>query len=354
VSLAESGTDRWCRGLALEVRGYALRDEDPTEALRCTQRSLDLRRRSGDPWGIALALYMLGCLADAQNLPHIAKRRYRESLAHRQRLGEDPAGIVCCLGNLGRLARRTGDYGEALRLAEECRDLSRELGSRWFLVNSLILLGLISYDLGDSARARARLERALPLVERVGETAWTPRLLALLGNVALSEGDRAEARVRLEQAASRATRYRTCVPGDFLTGEISPVPAVDDTNGDTPDAWHSLGSGRLLAGNGDPAAARAHFVRALRRFRTERDDPTSLETLVEMSRLEADRGRPERGAEWLGFALAQRVLSPRARVRAEETLDRLRDALAGPVFEQALARGRERRFADLDEEITAL
>jgi tetratricopeptide (TPR) repeat protein len=346
VSFFEATGDDWGLALALEVLGLFLRNDDPTTALKHARRSLRLRRRLGDEWGVTLALYILGCLAEARGLPHVAKKHYRESLLLRRRLGEDVAGVMGCLGSMARMCRRAGNYAEALRHAEECLDTAREMGNRWFMANSLTLIGLIAHDLGQGSRARAHLEEALPLAELLGDPAWSAKLFSVLGNLSLAEGDPAEARYHLERAAEHPAPDLGSVPGDFLTGEASPELGASGVVNGFASAWQRLGLGRLAALDGDRKSARDHLTDALRRSRQEKDDPTSLEALVELARLDIADGRPEAGAELLGFVLSNPSLSPHARSRADKTLQTAAKVLAPAVLDGALARGRRRDAGD--------
>jgi predicted ATPase/DNA-binding SARP family transcriptional activator/predicted negative regulator of RcsB-dependent stress response len=353
ISVFEEASDDWGSALALEALGFFLRNADPPTALRHARRSLLLRRRLGDEWGITLALHILGCLAEARGLPHVARKHYRESMLLRRRLGQDEAGVMSCLAGLARASRRAGNTSEALRHARECLNRAREMGNCWFIANSLIHIGLIEHDLGESTRARAHLEEALPLVELVAEPAWSARLFSLLGNVTLTEGDRVEARCHLEQAAAHPAPELGSVPGDFLTGAASleltdPAP----TNGFA-SSWQELGLGRLAAEESDVVAARAHLIDALERARQENDEPTSLEILVELARVEVAKGRHEQAAELLGLALDHPSLSPRARTYADHALQSAASTLPAVRLEDALARGRLRGIVDTARELRA-
>lgn len=353
ISIFEEESDDWGSALALEALGFFLRNADPSTALRHARRSLQLRRRLGDEWGITLALHILGCLAEARGLPLVARKHYRESMLLRRRLGQDEAGVMSCLAGLARASRRAGNTNEALRHARECLDRAREMGNRWFIANSLIHIGLVEHDLGMTTRARAHLEEALPLVELVAEPAWSARLFSLLGNVTLSEGDRVEARCHLEQAAAHPAPELGSVPGDFLTGAASPeLTDPAPTNGFA-SSWQELGLGRLAAEEGDVVAARAHLNDALERARRENDEPASLEILVELARVEVAKGRHEQAAELLGLALDHPALSPRARARADHALQSAASRLPAARLEDALARGRLRGLVGTAAELRA-
>jgi DNA-binding SARP family transcriptional activator/predicted ATPase len=350
ASMFEKGKDEWGLALALEALGFFLRNDDPTAALHHARRSLQLRRRLGDEWGITLAFHILGSLAEARGLPHVARKHYRESMLLRRRLGQDQAGVMSCLAGLARASRRAGNSTEALRHAEECLDRAREMGNRWFIANSLIQLGLLAHDLGDSARARTHLEEALPLAELAGEPAWSARLFSLLGNVTLSEGDRVEARCHLEQAAAHPAPELGSVPGDFVTGAASLELSEPGQANGFASSWQELGLGRLAAEEGDVLSARSHLANALRRSNQENDEPTSLEVLVELARLDVAEGRHEQGAELLGFVLNQQALSPRARSVADHALRSAAGTLAPPVLKDALVRGQRRKREDVTRE----
>jgi len=339
VATYEEVDDVWGKALALEVLSYEIAASDPPAGLRVAEESLKLRRRLGDRWGIALALFILGWIAEIQGMPHAAKKRYRESLALRRQMGQDTDGVIDCFNNLGRVARRTGNYDEARQMFETCLAFSREIGNPSRTAQTLTQLGMVTYDLGDYDRAQGYLEEALPMFEAIDDPSWKRLLLGIMSRVAAVSGNGDEARFLLQQASTLEDRDSEI--GSGKTG-LETLPSVP---------WCLLGQGWLEIEGGDAGRAAKLFNRALRCCAAGHDHPTALESLIEVAGLRLNGAKYREAAELLSFALEHPALSPVARNRAEDLLEQVSSRLRPSVLAASQERGRRLSLAEIVERI---
>ena len=163
------------------------------------ERSLQLRRASGDLYAEGVLLAELGTIAWRSHHLDEAARLYREALQLLRRTGSRHAEAVY-LGNLGVVEMTQGRYEIARATLTEALRLNREIGSDRFEVQSLTNLGLLAARLGDPAEARARWEEALPLVARSGDRRDEAILHLNLASSALEASETARARRHLDVA----------------------------------------------------------------------------------------------------------------------------------------------------------
>jgi hypothetical protein len=79
------------------------------------ERSLEIRRELGHPWGIAVSLGSLGWAALCEDDIEQANRLLAESLTIRLQIG-DRGGIAWCLEKFAEIAQQQGSAGQAVRL----------------------------------------------------------------------------------------------------------------------------------------------------------------------------------------------------------------------------------------------
>jgi tetratricopeptide (TPR) repeat protein len=341
ADLYESIDDPWGKALTLEVLSYCLQPEDARSAQQFAQESLRLRRHLGDRWGVALSLFALGWIAEKQGMPHAAKKRYEESLKTRKQLGLDLDGIIECLNNMARVARRMGDYDESVRLFEECLRISGEIGNQCRMAQSLTQLGMIACDVEQYERARQHFEEAQPMVETRCEAPWMDVLLSMMANAALATDDREEARFLMEQTCSRFALNHEGDSGSDLQESKSV--------GLWQNPWRAIALGRLAARSDQTPEAREHLVQALRVSVDDHDPPTALEALIEIADLERTRGVHGMAAEILSFILAQPVLSLPKRARVEALMDEVRSVLSTSEMKSAVLKGKDQTLAGMLE-----
>jgi predicted ATPase/DNA-binding SARP family transcriptional activator len=183
LAFFEASDDLWGIALASDALSYTLCPEDYAAAERYAQQSLELRRQLGDQWGMALALFTLGWIAEYQGMWQVAKRRFHESMELRRAIREDRAGIMDCLSSMGRVAHRMEDYEEARRLYLEAQALAHEIGHRWRIACVLENLGMVAYDLKEYTEAKCYLEECLALYQDVGAKERVASVTAAIGNL---------------------------------------------------------------------------------------------------------------------------------------------------------------------------
>lgn len=168
---------------------------DYARGITLLRSSLDLRRESGNKWGIAITLNNLGAALLLQDNTAHVRELFEESLALGHELG-DGAGVAASLGNLGMVALREGKYSQALSLLEQSLKMRREQGSMFSTAISLKNLGLAAREGGDYARAVTLLEESLALRTELGDKLGIAYCLEQLAGVAVAQGQ-AERAARL-------------------------------------------------------------------------------------------------------------------------------------------------------------
>jgi len=186
------------------------------EALELLEESLRLRRQchpEGHP-DVAIDLSDLACAHYyVGNYPQ-AERCFREVLAMRRRLGQEPAAIARALNNLASALKQQGRYGEAGEFYGEALAIREELfgPDDPEVGSSLYCLGALFYDEGALERAAPPLRRALEIrTAALGERhTRVATVLNTLGRVLHAGGDLDEA----ESLHRRALAIRRELLGD--------------------------------------------------------------------------------------------------------------------------------------------
>jgi predicted ATPase/DNA-binding SARP family transcriptional activator len=196
---ADPRSDRAARARALNWSGIlAQRQGDYAGAGRRYRESLALMDELGDRAGMAAALLGLGNVCALQG-DSGARLFFEESLAIGREL-DDRTTIAASLTNLGWLAHHRGDFGAARELDEESLARRRELGDRHGMAVVLGNLGFLAFQQGDYGPARALDEESLRLREELGDRHGVAMTLLNLGHLALQEGDDDQARTLFEQS----------------------------------------------------------------------------------------------------------------------------------------------------------
>ncbi len=191
-----------------------------------------------------------------------AQALYTESLEKRRQTG-DPKGVASLLHNLGFIALQQGDYARAQPLYEESLALERARGDVQGMADELHHLGWLAHERGDLARARELYAESLTLRRPLGDLRGNAFTLQNLSNVALSEGDFAQAAAL--QNENLAIRRK-----------------LGDRNG-TATALHNLGG--IAQTLGDSARALAFYQEALALRRELGDRPGIEESLMSITAL---------------------------------------------------------------------
>jgi predicted ATPase/class 3 adenylate cyclase len=159
----------------------ALDQFDEPSARKSIAEALALFRELGEPLGICWCLEWVALFACRDRRWPEAEALYKESLELGRATGVDHA-VGDALGELGRLAARSGDHERAVELAGESVAHYRRAHDPWQLCGALRLLAVARYPTGDREGAATALLEALDLAEAHG---FNDRLEWVFRNVAL-------------------------------------------------------------------------------------------------------------------------------------------------------------------------
>jgi non-specific serine/threonine protein kinase len=272
--LVESGDAGRAIRLALILAPYCLRQGYVAEGRAIVHSALALARTSGTAISLADVLYHAANFAYAQGDYGAMRAYHEEGVAHCRALG-DREGIAGSLSLLSVALRNLGDYAAAQVALEEALALHRALGDRKAIAGDLVRLGELAQDQGDSLTAQHHYEQSGATIERLDE---------------------------LDEFTAFSVRL-----------------------------WHHLGS--LALDRGEVAAARAHFVAALRQVRDQTIRFWTPSALADFAALAAAEGQPERAVRLAGAVerMSETIgatIQPGERRRLEHWLTTARQALA--------------------------
>lgn len=265
---------------------------DLPRALSAANEALSIRSAGQDARGRAVSLNTLGFIELDRGNFEAAEHHLSGALAIRESIADHEGAVQTRIG-LGKLELQRGRMQEALRTFGSALDSAREIGSRRFqchLMNHLAETHLAS---GEHERAEQLLFEARELALGMRDQRALSEIQRNLGLVALSRSD-PQASQQLSAALALAREYGT---REGL-------------------ALAHRGLARLHArtlfdqGAGSPADAESSFRESIRIFE-------ECGSAHELARTQAE----------LGFHLAERGATPRAREaleRAFETMKRLR------------------------------
>ncbi|MEU4472417.1 tetratricopeptide repeat protein, partial [Micromonospora sp. NPDC023888] len=117
--------------------------------------------------GVAASYHQLGILAQDRGDYAEAERRYRQSLAISEELG-NRAGVAASYHQLGILAQDRGDYAEAERRYRQSLSIDEELGNRTGTASSISQLGTLRTETGEFTEAVAFHCQALAIRLGIG------------------------------------------------------------------------------------------------------------------------------------------------------------------------------------------
>lgn len=168
-------------------------EADYAKAIRLLSESLELFRHSGNNWGVAFVLSMLGTVTETQRNFEQAHKYYQESLQIFKEIG-DKDGSAWALYLMGGLASQEGDYAAAKELYEEALQIEKVVKSKLVTVWILTELGMLSIRSGDYDRSRLLLEEAIEMCRKTGNRAHMAYSLQSFGLVTRYQGDYPKAR----------------------------------------------------------------------------------------------------------------------------------------------------------------
>jgi non-specific serine/threonine protein kinase len=186
---APADIDSAVRAAALYAAAYlAFENGDYARASTWSTDSLALRRKLGDPNGIAVSLNQLAIQAASQGRFEEAHAGFEESLATSRAAGAQQT-IAAALVNLAMTARHLARFDEARTLLGQSLDLFRALGSRTGENRALHALGNLAVDTHDPLAAREWFAQALRLSVEIQDMSSVARCLESFASLEVEEGD---------------------------------------------------------------------------------------------------------------------------------------------------------------------
>jgi non-specific serine/threonine protein kinase len=308
-----------CQLAAKELRG-----PDPLPWLRLDEEQANIRLALG--WSMYEQPDDALRLSAAMGAYWHGRRHFAEGMEWLdQALGLVTSSLdarAAALWSRARIRMWHAEYSAARRDAEECADLSRELGLSVELGGALTILGLASRAEGDLDKAEGHQQEALQIAQQVEDHEGVARGLNNLALYASSRGDHERARTLLEEAVAE-TR---------VTGNRASAASIVD----------SLGRVCLLLGDLD--SARRYYQESLEMSATFVDAinlAQCLEGIALLALAEKDAGRVVR---LTAAAQALRAVSggqsmPEWRTEVDEGLAAARSELGPEAFDAAWHQG---------------
>jgi tetratricopeptide (TPR) repeat protein len=186
--------------IALNNLGNVVRDFrewDAAEALYRESRSI--HASTGNTGGVALALNGLGAVAFLNGRLEEARSAYEESLRLRRSQG-DRSAVAASLNNLATVEEATGNLSVALGLQDECLLILRELGDRSGIAAALNNLGRLARRAGEDERATGFYEESLRSFRELGNRVATASVLLNLADIAMDTRDEGQTRAQLAES----------------------------------------------------------------------------------------------------------------------------------------------------------
>lgn len=167
----------------------ALLQGDIHAARKTLEGSEERWRRSGDRRGLAMALALLGLVDFLLDDTQAAQVALDESIDIARALGN--SNILCAsLSYLGIVIfRLSGDFSAARAAFEEGVRLSRELGDKQRLADTLLNYGRIAYLAGEYGIARRQFQESMTLFEEIANVQFMNMSRSGLAEVTWREGD---------------------------------------------------------------------------------------------------------------------------------------------------------------------
>jgi non-specific serine/threonine protein kinase len=219
------------------------------QALERLEEAAACLRTADDPWGLALAITLIGVAwTYRERDPEAVQARapLAEGRARFRSLG-DRWGMSLSSAYLGTLALRAGETAAAREFAQEMLDDARELGDQYRIARTLHQLAEIALAEGDSARALPLLRESLELnvlQQRRGDAVLQLRRIARLD----ADHGRQDRAVRLLAAAAAEGEEGRTLPADDPALERQTCAGLRAALGDARyEALWALGSGLTLA-----------------------------------------------------------------------------------------------------------
>jgi predicted ATPase len=201
----------------------------------------------------ARGLRTVGTLVQFQGDYAAARRRFEDSLALHQALGEK-GGTAVLLRDLGWIDFFQGYRAAAQAHFEESLALCRDIGHQSGIAQALRGLSRVAAAQGDLLKARALLEESLVICRERSDTLGIAGSRSELASIARSQGDLATARALLEENLATWREYGD-KPG--IAGTLGNLATVSSLQRDWEQAaqlfeeslalYHQMGDKRSIA-----------------------------------------------------------------------------------------------------------
>jgi predicted ATPase/class 3 adenylate cyclase len=176
---------------------------DSERATARHQEAVTAARTAGDDWILGVALNNCGSWLTRTNARG-GRKLIEEALRLRRRIGE-PRGIALTAANLAEYALDAGELDYADTLSEESLRASHEIEYKVMITSALATRAIISLLRDDIESARSRLRQALEMAREAHDIETAPTLLSVAGVVAAIQHEPITA-AKLWSASERISR----------------------------------------------------------------------------------------------------------------------------------------------------
>ena len=128
-----------------------------------------------------------------------AKKYSEESLIISKEIG-DKKGIAESINSLGNISNYQGDLEQAMKYYKESLAIFKEIGDKIGIAGSIQNLGMIMRNLGDYEQAKKLYEESLAMGKEIGDKNRIADSINNLGYVAVIQGDFEQAKKYLEES----------------------------------------------------------------------------------------------------------------------------------------------------------
>jgi predicted ATPase/class 3 adenylate cyclase len=166
---------------------------DAAASLALLQESIMLARRLGNTWVLARALHFKGVATSLTNGDYAEARAYLEEGLQLARQADDVANVADAMMNFGRVAARAGDFALARMQYSGGLTLFRELGVVLFQIICRSGLADVARKEGDYTQALALYREVILDWVRAGNRGAIARVLECIGFIAGRQSSAANA-----------------------------------------------------------------------------------------------------------------------------------------------------------------
>jgi tetratricopeptide (TPR) repeat protein len=235
----------FCKGCAYFFQG------DADQGLECARKSLELRKKREDKFGIALSLYQIGgyytflkwdfdqalkyaercqSLAEELNIGYIVtlnfvtlgviyimKGELEKALMYHKRAldrANEKYMIMSILNNIGNIYIQKGDLDQALKYLEDCLELAEQVKNRYILANSIGSIIEILVLKNEVEKAQKYLKK-LEYLNNQEENKITKIIYLFSKALILKASPRIQNRAKAQEIFEKITQ------GETISGEVT-------------------------------------------------------------------------------------------------------------------------------------